>query len=292
MPDDKTLDRWLSEPAEKLLRAHGNGDWVDSLNTTVLQALERTDSEPVQTITGGLYGAIVEVEKDGQPMILKFLPPDRAAHQIVALEALDGDHCPTIYEINREKGWLLMEKLIGRPVDFDEPVDIEEAYRAVSTIWSHPLEKNDLMYRTMTASWFSPPEDAPDDLKEILRIAYELDRDRANEPQYHIHGDIGVHNLFQLASGSIAFVDPGGTLGPKAWDLGCLASWSGRPKREAVNVSIELANISGEDPKEISRWAITRTITSANLGYQRGNKIQYKECLEAVPFLLEQFNKL
>ena len=138
----------------------------------------------------------------------------------------------------------------------------------------------------MTASWFSPPEDAPDDLKEILRIAYELDRDRANEPQYHIHGDIGVHNLFQLASGSIAFVDPSGTFGPKAWDLGCLASWSGRPKREAVNVSIELANISGEDPKEISRWAITRTITSANLGYQRGNKIQYKECLEAVPFFL------
>lgn len=288
----KVSSEYLSDAAEKQLRAHGHNDWVDSFDKTVKQALKDTKAEPLRGISGGLYGSIIEVLQNDETRILKLMPLEIAVPQIEALEVLSGDSCPRIYETNEEAGWVLMEELLGEPAGFDRPIAIKEAYKTISSVWNHPMKQYPSSYRTLTAPWFEEPEDSPKELKDILRTAYLLDMDRANEPQFHVHGDIGVHNLFLLEDGGIAFVDPSGTFGPKTWDIGCLAAWSGRPKLEAVDTACGLAKISDTDEKEVARWAIIRTIASANLGFQRGNLTQYKECSEAIPVLLKQFDKL
>jgi hypothetical protein len=84
----------------------------------------------------------------------------------------------------------------------------------------------------------------------------------------------------------------GSTIGPRSWDLGCLAVWSGGPKAEALFRARQLAELAGADPIEVSRWAIVRAISSALLGYQRQDFRQFEECSTAVPVLIEQWSEI
>jgi len=283
----------ISDEASNHLSSNGMSAWVESLDDLVQEALTATSSTVIRPIYGGLFGSVILVQTGEMRRVLKLFPKEKATRgQIDALLGMRGNGCPKVYAADKDRGWVLLEEIANK-VPLNQPVDLGQAYRAVSQIWSSPLENYHLSYLDLFDFWLEiHGQDSPADLLTGISKARHLIEQAPAGELTHIHADIGVHNLMRRDSGELVFVDPSGALGPATVDLGALAAWSGAPRSKSISRAIDLAGIAGIGPVEPCRWALVCTIADANMLYSGGNTEQSRECMIAAEILLQQFKEI
>jgi streptomycin 6-kinase len=172
-------------------------------------------------------------------------------------------------------------------------LDVQFISNILVDIWQTPLQHYSGDHLGLMDYWLKDKnQDFPPELKAAELWSQQLVAQAAQEPTTHIHGDIGFHNLLITDDQQYLFLDPSGVSGPRSWDIGCLAAWSGSPKREAVKKAVYIADLVDVDQTESARWAIVRTIASSALGHRRQNYQQRDDCLQSLPELKNDFEEL
>lgn len=284
---------WISTEAHRALKTQGYSDWVDNLPQLVDQVIKQAGLTAIEPLYGGKGGALIKArDSSGRLRVLKLLPPGLAAGQLAAAEALSGNSFPTVYQSDIDQGWMVIEFLEGRAPERGITVDIPAALAAIAPIWDCPLPVYQRSFQQLFTTWLVTDHKTPAELTELASFVAPLTAAAAVEPWHHLHGDIGIHNLFLTSDGQMLFLDPAGVVGPRSWDLGCLAAWNGDHKQQTYNHAIEIAELVNADPLEVLRWAVIRIIASALLGFQRGADRQADECQRAAELLLAAHSQL
>jgi len=272
---------WLSDEAARNLKSLGYGSWVTISDHLVTEALVRYQVRAVRPIHKGKAGILIRVEDDSrQQLVLKLAPADILLGQIEALTALAGCGVPELVACHPNSGSLLLEFISGEPWPLEQVVDLQQAVAFILAVKEHPTSKHRQSCLATLEPWLNVGQQPrPPALEKQLALAKQIIEQESGQPQQHVHGDMGIHNMIYGQNGQMWVVDPGGVYGPAAYDAGFLTAFSGTTAEGAIAVGLQIAQLAELDDEQVLRWAAVRLTASANLAYARGSLDHYQDRL-------------
>lgn len=287
------MTQWIVPKSQAHIQNLGYGDWLDESDRIIEQACEQWQLQPQSILPGGMLGAVIKVDFAGHPAVLKVMPPDLAAGQIQALQALDGTSAPRLQAADKEQGVLLLQYVQGRTMTRQDTVDLAQIAAVFSLFHNHPLATYSGTHISQVRQWMQAIRNnasATPVTLQWLQRAEQLLRSAPDMPLQHIHGDVGAHNFLVNDIGQLWTLDPAGISGPLAYDVGCLAFGVGDMYASPANV-VAFAQQWQLPVREVARWALVRGAMVAgftDIGAWDG---YHRECVTVLPALWEQYHQ-
>ncbi|MEH7115379.1 aminoglycoside phosphotransferase family protein [Neobacillus niacini] len=218
---------------EKIINAFGEEgkNWLDSLEETVeffLQKWNLTSEGPVDNLS---YNYVLKViDQEGAPLILKLgVPSFDTRNEMVTVQAYDGDGCAKLVKSDREKGVMLLERLVpGRMLseEQDEVVVVETFIKVWEAI-RRPVPSEGVT--PSLNNWFEglaryrdnfPHDDGPisHEHVQLAEAFYQEVLETSTGPQL-LHGDLHHENILYSQTKGWMAIDPKGVAGDPYFDV-------------------------------------------------------------------------
>lgn len=283
-------------------RVAGRLDWIDDLPALVDELATEWRFTTGRAYDGGTEAFVCEVTRAGGSVaVLKVLVPhDRAgaANEATVLQLAGGAACAELFEFDRHRLALLMERLgpslfdLGVPYERRVPILAETAQR----LW-RPAADAGLPTGASKARWLG---------ERIVELWEQLDRPCSEQAIEHavacahrreaahdderamlVHGDVHQWNVLHDADDRYKLIDPDGLLAEPEYDLGIimredpLELMTGDPDERAR----WLATLTGCDVTAIREWGIVERVSTALLCVELDMQPIGREMLTAAEFV-------
>ena len=280
----------LSEVVRNRAIAEGRLDWIDGF-PDIVRSLEHDWSIGVgRAYDEGTEAFVADaVLADGRPAVLKVLVPRRGGgiddHEATVLRLADGDGCPILYQDDRSRGALLMERL--GPSMFALSIPYEQRLPALcdaaARIWRPAPDKSEIPTTAAKATWL---------IEFVTSKWAALDRPCAERTIEHavrcgqrrlvasgperpllLHGDVHQWNALRADEG-FKLVDPDGLVGDAEYDLGVILREDPDEPLAADPLATArwMADRHGLDATAIWEWSVIERVstglTTTEIGFQ------------------------
>ncbi len=203
--------------------------WLEELPALLAECERRWSLEIGAPFADLSYNYVAPARRAQAQVVLKLgVPHAGLSSEIAALEAFDGAGAVRLLEADRERGALLLERLVpGTPLsalaDDDEATAI--AARVMRTLWR---EAPALHAFPTVADWARGLErlrarhrgtsgPLPEPLVAAAEAVFAASTRRATKL---LHGDLHSANILASGAGSWLAIDPKGVLGDPAYEVG------------------------------------------------------------------------
>ncbi|NHM32683.1 aminoglycoside phosphotransferase family protein [Neobacillus terrae] len=170
------------------------------------------------------------VLQSGHEAVLKLcVPGDEFLSELQALQLFQGRGMVELFDYNRERGVLLLERILpGNPLaDLeDDSVAVVLAAKALDQLWAEvPLGTNLPSIKSREESMKRIERENKDGLANISAehikqasalFTYMIE---TSEKEYLLHGDFHHFNLLKNSVGDWTVIDPKGLIGEREYDL-------------------------------------------------------------------------
>ena len=269
----------LPEVVRNRAVAEGHTDWIEQLDETIRSLELDWSIELGRTYDEGTEAFVADaVLADGTPAVLKVLVPRRSGgfddHEVTVLRLAGGSGCPVLYQEDRTRGALLMERLgpsmfaLGLPYEQRLPALCD----AASRIWRPAPDaalpttraKAAWLIEFVTTKWELLGRPCPE--RTIAHAVACGERRVATRPLAEpllLHGDVHQWNALQ-AGDDFELVDPDGLVGDPEYDLGViLREDPAEPGAADSWVTAHwMAERYGLDATAIWEWAVIERVST------------------------------
>lgn len=269
-----------------LSRGAAGREYAETVAPTVaVLAHEWRLDEPFRFFDGGIFSLVLAASRDGEPCVLKLVPPWMSYEQErAALTAWAGNGSPDLLESDPDRRALLLS-FIAPGERFSE-IDHERVTRLAQQIHLDPnridsgivaaLPSQEQAVAQRCATARQALLDMPDrgteaEITVAERRMYDLVSSRPSDRV--VHGDFQVRNILTCERQQLVAIDPAwACIGDPAMDLAMWAVSHGHVV-DPFEIAAECARLYDLDPDRVRRWTRELAVVECFMGKSSRVKI-------------------